>query len=143
MMHCRNGSRAFYEGAKTNAIGMNCWGQEYIRAECEGATLLLDHRRLVRFPYGTPQQTGVRPEESGEEIPLIEQPKWANAWLIEKFVHWLNGGEAMETNVEDNLQSVALIYAAIESSRSGMPVKVQEYLQQHRADDVTHGREGG
>ena len=55
-----------------------------------------------------------------------------NAWLIEQFVHWLDGGEPMETNIEDNLQSVALIFAVIESSRSGQPVKVQELLNQAR-----------
>ena len=35
MMTMENGARAFYEGAKTNAVGLNGWGQEYIRAECE------------------------------------------------------------------------------------------------------------
>ena len=48
-----------------------------------------------------------------EEVPLRSQPKWSNTWLIEKFVRWLDGGEPMETNVEANLQSVALIFAAI------------------------------
>ena len=52
--------------------------------------------------------------------------------LIEKFVNWLDGGEPMETNVEDNLQSVALIFAAIESNRTGQPVKVQHYLSSVR-----------
>jgi hypothetical protein len=65
-------------------------------------------------------------------IPLISQPKWANTWLIEKFVHWLDGRGPMETNVEDNLQSVALIFAAIESSRTGQPVRVQEFLSKAR-----------
>ncbi len=49
-------------------------------------------------------------------------------------MHWLDGGEPMETNVEDNLQSVALIFAAIESSRTGMPVKVQEFLEKARSE---------
>ena len=40
----------------------------------------------------------------------------------------------METNIEDNLQSVALIFAVIESSRTGQPVKVQELLNQARED---------
>ncbi|MGQ9732330.1 MAG: Gfo/Idh/MocA family protein, partial [Candidatus Zipacnadales bacterium] len=35
IMHLENDRRAFYEGAKTNATQLNCWGQEYIRAECE------------------------------------------------------------------------------------------------------------
>src|SRR4028119_678963 len=44
-MHFANGRRAFYEGALTNAIQLNGWSHEYIRAECELATLILDHRR--------------------------------------------------------------------------------------------------
>jgi predicted dehydrogenase len=63
---------------------------------------------------------------------LLQQEKWANAWLIEQFVRWLDGGDKMRTNVEDNLQSVALVFAAIESSRTGMPVKVQELLEKTR-----------
>lgn len=34
----------------------------------------------------------------------------------------------METLVQENLQSVALVFAAIESSRVGQPVPVQELL---------------
>ena len=65
-------------------------------------------------------------------LPLLEQGKWANSWLIQKFVEWLKGGEPMETNVSDNLQSVALIFAAIESARTGQPVAVQEFLKNAR-----------
>jgi hypothetical protein len=39
----------------------------------------------------------------------------------------------METNIEDNLQSVALIFAAIESSETGQPVQVQEFLRRAQA----------
>jgi hypothetical protein len=65
---------------------------------------------------------------------LLEQAKWSNAWLIEKFVHWLDGGEPMETNVQDNLQAVAMTWAAIESSRTAQPVKVQEFLGKARQE---------
>jgi predicted dehydrogenase len=129
LMQMQNGTRAFYEGAKTNAVGLNGWSQEYIRAECEQATLVLDHRQIERFGYDSSRQGASSLEGTGEPIPLREQPKWANTWLIEKFVRWLDGGEPMETNVEANLQSVALVFAAIESSRTGQPVKVQEMLQ--------------
>jgi predicted dehydrogenase len=132
MMHFENGTRGVYEGAKTNAVALNGWGQEYIRAECEGGTLVMSNRQIERFTYDPTRKNRRSREGDGEKIMLLEQPKWANAWLIEKFVQWLDGGEQMETNVEDNLQSVALIFAAIESSRTGMPVKVQEFLQQHR-----------
>jgi predicted dehydrogenase len=130
-MHFANGVRAVYEGAKTNAVGLNGWAQEYIRAECELATLILDRRRVERHPYEGGRI--YKREGEGQEISLLEQPKWMNTWLTERFVHWLDGGPAMETNIEENLQSVALVFAAIESSRTGQPVKVQEFLARTRA----------
>jgi predicted dehydrogenase len=134
IMHFENGTRAFYEGAKTNAVELNGWSQEYIRVECQGGTLILDHRQLEAFPYDPGQQSRRVREGEGEVLPLLQQPKWANTWLVEKFVRWLDGGEPMETHVEDNLQSVALIFAAIQSSRTGQPVRVQEFLEQTRRE---------
>jgi predicted dehydrogenase len=134
LMDFKNGSHATYEGAKTNAVGLNGWGQEYIRAECEKATLILDRRRLERFPYVSSGQWANKREGEGEVIPLLEQPKWAHAWLVEKFVRWLDGGEPMETNVEDNLQSVALVFAAIESNLKPKPVNVQRFLATARRE---------
>lgn len=136
IMHMQNNTRAFYEGAKTNAVGLNGWGQEYIRAECQDATLVMSHRKVEAFPFNATKRTYVQPGE-GQEIPLLQQSKWANTWLIEKYVNWLNGGEPMETNVEDNLQSIALIFAAIQSSRTGQPVKVQEMLANARQQVMT------
>lgn len=128
-MQMENGTRAIYEGAKTNAKGLNGWGQEYIRAECEGATLIMDCRQIESFPFDPSNTLANKKEGQGQEIPLLEQRKWKDTWLVEKFVHWLDGGDPMETNVEDNLQSVALIFSAIESSQTGEPVKVQEFLE--------------
>ena len=132
IMQFGNSTRAFYEGANTNAVGLSGWSHETIRAECQEATLILHHRRLERFAYDPSQRVDNVKQGTGEDIPLLEQPKWANTWLIEKFARWLDGGEPMETNVEDNLQSVALIFAAIESSRTGQPVQVQALLDQAR-----------
>lgn len=131
-MVMENRAHAVYEGAKTNAVGLNGWSREYIRAECEKGTLIMSHREIEYFPY----PSGAKQEGEGERLPLLEQRKWAHAWLIEKFVRWLDGGEPMETNVEDNLQSVSLIFAAIESSRTGQPVKVQQLLNKARQEAV-------
>lgn len=132
LMECENGVRVMYEGANTNAVGLSPWGHEYIRAECENATLVLSHREIEAFAYDPTQTWRKAKEGEGAGIELLQQDKWANAWLIEQFVRWLDGGERMQTNVEDNLQSVALVFAAIESSRTGMPVKVQELLEKTR-----------
>ena len=136
-MHFENGVRAFYEGAKTNSVGLNGWAQEYVRAECENATLIMDRRRVERHPYEGGRI--YKREGEGVEIAPLEQPKWMNTWLVEQFVQWLDGGPTMETNIADNLQSVALIFAAIESSRTGQPVRVQELLAETREQVLAEG----
>jgi len=134
IMGLDNGSRSFYEGAKTNAVGLNCWGAEYIRAECEKATFILSYGKIEGFNYDPTHERANRKEGTGKDVPLLQQLKWANTWLIEKFVRWLDGGEIMETNVEDNLQSVALIFAAIESNKTGQPIQVQDFLSNTRSN---------
>jgi predicted dehydrogenase len=126
-----NEVRAHYEGAKSNAVGLNGWTKEYIRAECELATLILSRREIELFRYDDTKswRAAIPGNGEGQPIPLLQQPKWANTWLIEKFVQWLEGGPPMETDVQSNLQSVALVFAAIESSRTGQAVKVQEMLK--------------
>lgn len=131
-MTFENGTRAVYEGAKTNAAALNGWGNEYVRAECRDATLVLDGRDLERYPYdpgAEPQLSEGVDADDGESIALLEGEKWANAWLVEQFVAWLDGGKPMATNARDNLQSMALVEAAIRSSETGDPVAVQELLE--------------
>ncbi len=133
-MRFDNGVRATWEGAKANAYGLNGWGSDYLRAEARDATIVLNAREIVRHPYVEASKLvgGANDEMDGEAIALDEQKSWRNTWLIEQFVDWLDGGEPMATNVEDNLQSVALVEAAIESSRTGSPVAVQELLAETR-----------
>jgi predicted dehydrogenase len=128
-MRFRNGSRAFYEGGKTNAAGLNGWTEEYIRAECELGTLILDHRRLEHFPHDPAGPWAGAREGSGQPLPLLERPVWGHEWLIEQFVDWLDGGPAMATSVEANLRSVVMTHAAIESSHSGRPAQVDDVLR--------------
>jgi predicted dehydrogenase len=117
-----NGVRAFFEGSKSNATQLNGWGNDYFRAECEHATLELDHRKItVRSDLGFPH-----PLHS--EIPLIQQKAWTHPWLIELFVNWLQGGEAPPNSLDDNIQCTALQYAGIESGLTGKVVDVQEFL---------------
>jgi len=127
-----NGVHAIYEGAKTNAVGLNGWGSEYIRAECEKATIIMQHRKIELYCHNPTVQNNNCEEGTGITKTLPQGDKWCNTLLIEKFVHWLDGGEPMETQVEKNLRSIALVFAAIQSSRTGMPVKVQDLLDEAR-----------
>lgn len=133
-MDFENGVRATYEGATTNAVPTNGWNNEYVRAECRDATLELDARELTAYHYdpdAEPNHNAAGPP-AGESIPLDERQKWMNAWLIEQFCQWRDGGEPLPTRVSENLQSMALIEAAMRSSERDEPVLVQELLDRAR-----------
>jgi predicted dehydrogenase len=120
-----NNTRAMYEGAKTNASGLNGWGQEYFRAECRDATIILD-RRTIELRH---HRRETDPEPRIEQVPLLERERWGHGWLIEQFVDWVGGGPPMPTAVGPNLRSTATMFAAIESSRTGQPVDVQRFYE--------------
>lgn len=128
-----NGVHALYEGATSTAVGLNGWGQEYIRAECENATLVMDRRRVSRYTpegaIGASPATGPLPEA----VPLLERPRWGHHALIEDFLDWLDGGPPAPTAVAENLRSTAVMFAAIESSRRGKPVDVADLLAETEA----------
>ncbi|MCF3934866.1 Gfo/Idh/MocA family oxidoreductase [Acuticoccus sp. M5D2P5] len=122
-----NGVRGVYEGSSSAAVGMNDWTREYVRVECEEGTAILSNREVEIFQRQDLVRQRSR-EGAGQKLQLITQPKWLNTWLIEKFCAWLDGGPAMETEVSVNLQSTALIFAAIESQRTGAAIDVQDYI---------------
>jgi len=134
-MRFENGVRVTWEGAKANATTLNGWGADYVRAECRDETLVLDDRDITRYPYEQSRESVVGTvdrESEGEALPMAEGDRWSNEWLIEQYLDWLDGGEKMATDVESNLQSVALVEAAIESGDTGEPVNVQDLLAETR-----------
>ncbi len=120
-----NGVSVFYEGAKCNASELNTYARDYWRAECEGATLELDNRKIRVITGALSRDARIR------ELPLDDRPVWTNAWLAELFCDWLAGGEAPPNTIEDNIQCAALTFAAVESAHTGRVVDVQEYLKKH------------
>ena len=67
---------------------------------------------------------------NAEHLPLEEQEAWKNPWLAETFVNWLNGGNAPPNCLDDNIQCMALLFAAVESAHSRQPVDVQNFLEE-------------
>lgn len=128
LLEFENGVHAVYEAAKTNAVALNDWTNDYVRAECELATLVLDQRQLECFPYDGSQQWHLVHEGTGQPIPLQERDGWGHVWLIEQFVAWLDGGPPMATRVGENLHSSAALFAMVESARSGLPVVPRDVL---------------
>lgn len=124
-LEMENGVKCFYEGAKANASTMNGWMEDYIRAECKDGTLELD-RRWLRVIRG-----GAWERPLSQDLPLLQQPAWKNAWLAELFVQWLNDGPTPPNNLDDNMQCSALLFAAIQSAHSSQIVDVQQFLKSH------------
>jgi predicted dehydrogenase len=122
-----NGVRGIYEGSSSSATGLNDWTREYVRVECENGTAILNNREIEIFTRQDLKRQRGR-EGKGQKIQLLENNKWINSWLIERFCAWLDGGPEMETIVEKNVQASALVFASIESARSGQAIRVQEYV---------------
>jgi len=126
-LEMQNGVRCLYEGAKANASTLNGWCEDYMRAECEHGTLELD-RRWLRVLKGGPWDRPL-----AQDLPLLQQPAWKNAWLAEMFCQWLQGGAQPPNHLEDNIQCAALLFAAIESAHTRQPVDVQAFLARQLA----------
>jgi len=125
-----DGTTVVYEGMNTAATSLNGWGSEQIRVNCEDATLVLDGAEIYEFPYDETAEGCVDHAriDDGDPLELDEQEKWANTWLIEQFADWVAGGERMETHARANLQSMGLVFAAIESAETGEAVDYQEFV---------------
>lgn len=126
LLEFQNDVKASYEGAKSTAVGLNSWGQEYTRAECEKATVIMNRRKIRR--YGQEEGLGGEDGPVGEQIPLAEGNRWSHLWLIEQFLDWLDGGPPAPTEVSKNLHATAVMFSAIESSRRRQVVEVAEIL---------------
>ncbi|MCZ4093669.1 Gfo/Idh/MocA family protein [Sinorhizobium psoraleae] len=132
LMDFANGAHGVYEGSSAQATGLNDWAFEYVRVEGESGTAILDHREIEVFHRYPMRLRQASRQGKGQQVSLLPGKKWQNALLIEQFCQWLDGGPPMATSVWENLQSVALVFSAIESVRLGQPVKVQEFLQSYR-----------
>lgn len=125
ILEMEDGTRAVLEESFANGSDMDGWSDEYLRAECDYATIVADHRKVtVKSDMGYPYP-------KREEVPLMENEYWDHALIIHDFVRWLNGGEHPVTWYNENLQCCALTYATIESAVTGKVVDVQEFLKRY------------
>ncbi|MFC6756566.1 MULTISPECIES: Gfo/Idh/MocA family protein [Haloarcula] len=125
-----DGTRAQYEGSYANATTLNGWGHEQFRAECADETVILDNRNVERFGRDDERAGESAGRDDGHHVPPVERETWTNAWLIEQFCAWLDGGEPMPTDVQSTLQSMAIVFAAIQSSETGEAVNVPALLEE-------------
>ncbi|MFN8636000.1 MAG: Gfo/Idh/MocA family oxidoreductase [Chloroflexota bacterium] len=135
LLSMTNGVRATYEGNATAAGEQNPWRQEAYRAECEGGAVAVGLDRTVRV-YRHTRGRGVVTEEVPAPPPLHE----GHAWIVAEFLDWLDGGPTPATTLEDNVQTSAMVFAALEAARTGQTVDVQQLVRELTADEGSVAR---
>ena len=119
LMKMTNGTHTFYEGNSSAAGVTNCWHNEYYRAEFEEGTVEVVDRDQV-----TITRVGEAPE------PYTAPPlQWDNHnHLFAEFLDWLDGGPPSATRIQDNIQSFAMVIAAMETTLDGQPKRIADYV---------------
>ncbi len=123
-----NGVHASYEGSGTAAGRQNGWHDECYRVECEHGAVVVDSDHVVRV-----QRFGGGRGLRTEEIATVRVPYQEHVAVIDQFLTWLDGGPAPEATLDDNLKSVAMVFAAIEASRADQIVDVAVMVAEARA----------
>ena len=117
-----------YEFSYSNAASLYSWGHDILRAELRDATIVMTEEEVRIYPYE---------ENKGSRTPTYyladNEPgsAWGNSLLLEKFVKWVEGGEPMETNIQDNIRSFALVHAIIRACKTGKEVDVPAFMKEY------------
>ncbi len=122
-----NGTMAQYEGSLVAAGRQQGWHEEAYRVECEGGAVVTDGSAHVWIEEHAPE-TGV----TCTDIPLVAVQYPGHQAMIAQFADWLDGGPTPPTAIEDNLQTAALLFAAIEASEENRTVDVAARVRDAR-----------
>jgi predicted dehydrogenase len=124
VLRMTNGSFASYEGNNLATGKTNSWTGEYYRVECEGGAAVLDRDQIVRIEERSPAGT-----LQTREVPMVDVTWDGHQAIPPQFLDWLDGGPPPETTLTDNLQSTAMLFAAVQTSETGQTVDVQAMVQ--------------
>ena len=64
-------------------------------------------------------------EQVNLEVPIQAMPHTGHAALMYEFVDAVRSGKKPETDCTDNIQSLAMVLAAVESAKTGKKVAVK------------------
>lgn len=113
-----NGARLLYN-ASWCAKGDFCSWNGNWQIECENGTLLLN-RDEVSILW----TSGLYKVDREEAITLESPPKAGQDYVLDEFIAAVKGGPRPATAVEDNIKSVAMVFATVEAMACGQPVAI-------------------
>ena len=145
VLRMTNDVHAVYEGSGTAGGEQNTWREEYYRVEGEHGSATVGRDLIVRihrFRRGgglvTEEVPHVMPAHPGHAI-VVDRAQGHGA-VIGQFLDWLDGGPEPETTLEDNIRSVAIVFAAIEASRMSATIDVAAMVETLRARPTDSAR---
>lgn len=125
VMRMLDGSYASYEGSNLATGKTNSWAGEYYRLECEGGAAVLDRDQIVRI-----EERSAAGTYQTREVPMVNVTWDGHQAIPARFLDWLDGGPPPETTLDDNLQSTAMLFAAIRASETGSVIDVQAIVRE-------------
>lgn len=124
VLRLQHGGFAQYEGSNIASGKLNTWHHEYYRVECEGGAAVLDADDVVRI-----EERDGKGELTVREVTAVDPAYEGHQAIAHQFLEWLDGGPEPATVLADNLQSNAIMFAALEASEEGTVVDVQKMVQ--------------
>lgn len=124
------GTVVSYRGSWISQGPMTNWSGEW-RMDCEGGQIAWTGRGE------TPDKVHLRP--SGKRLRAVKLPALEyvdRAGSLQAFAQAVESGEAPESSGRDNLKTLALMFAAIESAAHGSPVTLSDEV----LSAVPHGK---
>src|SRR6266545_1720253 len=90
----------------------------------EHATLSMVYPRLYLTRMGARQTVQISPQT---DLMAVTDPQAGQDAALAEFVDAIAQGRAAETSVEDNLKSVAMVFAAIDAAHQGGERSIADY----------------
>ena len=119
LMKMNNGIHTCYEGNSTAAGILNCWHDEYYRAEFEQGTVEIAHGSEMKI------------HRAGQDVEIYEAPGMdisGHDYLFAEFLDWLDDKQPSVTRIEDNIKSFTMVIAAVEATADGQSKRIADYL---------------
>ncbi len=113
------GLKAVYEGTWVTRGRETTW-DGYWRVECSGAVIELRSEHVHVIPAGHPDEDA--------EVELAQETGSGQSAVLEEFQRAVAEGREPETSGRENLTTLAMGFAAMESSRTGRPVEIAKVV---------------
>lgn len=122
-MKMENDVYVHIEESHLNAVSLDGWAREYVRVECDKATVIFENRKL----YALVHSKEGADKDYREDFELETPDKLGHVTLIEEFLRWTEGGEEPQCSLENNLETCYMINAAVESAQTGREVPLKDF----------------